>query len=244
MHTKLGLAACIWIGIYATSINDSSAARSEGKRGMNWEKKLAVLAILIIAGGLSIGILTSLSRAPHIRGWFRGIQKYMLVDAEDMPVDKNGITPLLVDKGTTLTCLRILQKHKLSIFSHSQSQFKPGSELTNQSNLILGNYYDDCWISKKIKLKMNTGTKGHLVGKITLPDSRFTPNGIAVSIDGKSVFSQKIDNPGDYLFEANCAPNRDATVEIDMEKAVVPKELGMGEDQREISAVLREFYFQ
>lgn len=242
VHTKLGMAACIWILIYAFSKDQKSKSFSPASLALN--SVIGYSSYLVIACCLLLGIYADISRAPYVREWYKNIANYMYVDASDMPVDKNGNTPLLTDKSTTIKCLRILKKYRLSVFRDSYDIVKPGPELTNKTQLILGNYYTDGWISKVIKVKMNTGMRGHLLGKIYLPDKNFAPNGITIFLNNTEIYSQRFNGTGSFFFEVDCEQDKEAIVKIVMDKAIIPKQLGINEDQRELSAILSEFYFE
>ena len=115
-----------------------------------------------------------------------------------------------------------------------------------QAQLLSGQYElsGGLYISKNVSAILNTGKKGLLKGKIIIPDEVRLPNGITVFIDEKEVYSQKYDTVGEYSFQANCEPNKNAIVKIVMDKAIIPYELGLGVDRRSLSVILSDFYFE
>jgi len=117
VHTKLGLASSLWIIAYALS--KEMRLQFSLKPVVALKAALGLASFSLIACALFIGIAVDVKCGPHVRSWYQNKADYMFVDAADMPVDKDGKTPLLVDKATTVMCLDILKKYKLSVFSDS-----------------------------------------------------------------------------------------------------------------------------
>ena len=243
VHTKLGLAASIWIYIFACSSEKPLNSTISTIDRRNYYITLAWISFIMITAGLSLGIISDLRRAPNVRNWYENIASYMSVDESEMPVDKDGNTPLLADRVTTRACLQILKKYHLSLFSHPPKYIKPSNELLYTSKLVYGNYSSDRWISKTIKANMNTGIDGMLVGKINIPNKYVLPNKISIFLDNQEVYSNKYLAVGDYSFKIHVQPGKDVVVKINMDKAIIPKKLNIGEDQRELSVILKSFVF-
>lgn len=115
-----------------------------------------------------------------------------------------------------------------------------------QAQLLSGQYElsGGLYISKNVSAILNTGKTGLLKGNLIIPDDVRLPNGITIFIDDNEVYSQKYDTVGEYSFQANCEPNKNAIIKIVMDKAIIPYELGLGVDRRSLSVILSDFYFE
>ena len=58
-----------------------------------------------------------LERAPWIKLYYEEKQPYLFVeDAKDMPVDENGLTPLIMPLDITMDCINTMREYKLSVY--------------------------------------------------------------------------------------------------------------------------------
>jgi len=154
----------------------------------------------------------------------------MLTDIDDMLIDQNGLTPLLVDKNSTKIGLDILKKYKLSVFKNiTPAMF----------NIKL---YDDNWAGPNLTAHMNTAG-GKLYVDLFLPNEHFSPNTLTIFIDGVSIGTKVMSEAGTHHLEFKTLSNKNVSIRAVFGKSFNPKRLGIGEDQRELSAIVTRFEF-
>lgn len=246
VHTKVGLVACIWILIYAlapkTEVNSMQVTQLR--------RNLGITSFTVILIGLFIGVVSDLKRAPHALQYYKNVARYMHVDEGEISINAKGDTPLFADLSSTVNGLRTLRKYKLSVFRHSlvgenPVERKPGRVLTNTSPLLRGAFSTDGWIiSREIELEMNTGGHGRFSGTLYFPSKHYVPNGIRVFVNGQLAIYKEFAVVGSHSFEGTVEANKNVKISIIMDKALVPKKLGINDDQRELSAVLSDFHFE
>jgi len=231
VHTKVGLVSAIWIILYATNITNNSFT--------NKIKLFSFILFFILFIGLMFGTYNELKRAPYVKIWYQNIQKCMFVDAKDMPINPDGMTPLMVDEKTTEFGLNVLKKYKLSVFKNILYT----AILDKNTKLLDGELYSDNWVGPNLKMYMKTGG-GKLHIDLYLPNEHFSPNSLTIFIDGVSIGTQFIKEVGTHHLEFKTLPNKNVILKAVFGRSIIPKELGIGEDQRELSAIVNRFEFE
>lgn len=110
------------------------------------------------------------------------------------------------------------------------------------NKLLEGKLYSDGWVSKDIKLKMYT-----VNGKLNIKgytDNNIIPNAIKIYINNDEIYSGKIKNKEFYLNIDTEIKNEIVDIRIVFDKAIIPKNIGINEDSREIACILKELYFK
>lgn len=105
VHAKLLPIAIVWI----------VCLDCEKGKGLHKGIRLIVCSALVV---LTIsGNIFQLQRAPWIRLYYEEKQPYLFVESEeDMPVDENGLTPLIMPLDITMDCISVMREHQLSVY--------------------------------------------------------------------------------------------------------------------------------
>jgi len=112
VHTKIGLAAIIWIcvSLYNFQVNKKTL--------VSFFVLIAAFILLLL---LSIGFYYELRRAPHVRNYMSNLSQALLADPDKLVADENGNSQLMAPIDTTKYCLNVLRRYKLSLFAHPET---------------------------------------------------------------------------------------------------------------------------
>ena len=91
---------------------------------------------------------------------------------------------------------------------------------------------------------MRTGTSGQMSGSLYFPSAAYLPNGMSLFINNEKILEQQFATVGETTINAYYEPNQDVIVEIVMDKALIPKNAGLGQDQRELSVIIGTLKFE
>lgn len=202
--------------------------------------KLSIYSVYIIL--LSILLCSSIyevQRAKYVLYWYQEKQKYMFYDSQDLPIDSQGLTPLLVDKMTTYNSMLILREYKLSIFNDKPYFYKINSFLDKKSIVLNGERFQDQWVSNSFEFLINTEDKKILHIELFIP-SEFTPNEISVYIDDEFYLKTNYTKEGSQAININLTNQGILRVKLISNVNIVPKELGLSEDERNLSYILNK----
>lgn len=230
VHTKISLVSSIWIMMFTLD------KLKYNVKSMNY---FISVIFLILLSTLSFGIKNDLKRAPYIKLWYQEFQRWMYINVDEMPINSNQETPLLASYENTKIGLDILKKYKLSVFKN----IVYATKLDKNTELFTGKLYNDNWVGANLKMYMNT-VDGKLNIDLYLPNEHYSPNSLTIFIDGVSIGTQDIKEIGMHHLEFKTLPNKNVVVRAVFGKSIVPKELGIGEDQRELSAIVNRFEFE
>ena len=211
--------------------------------GKNMAGLMAVFLVGTLVAGNVATTLDEIRKIPYRHSAYKAFETIALNYKNE---SDQSLQRLQSQGAEVRRALVTLEKRQLNLF-FAQEGALPASiptSLEKESNLILGRYYADGWISKEIAVRMNTGVNGKMTGKIFLPQEEFLPTGMTIFINNSRVFEQKIDVGGEKAFAAQYEPNQNVVVKIIMDKSLIPKEKGMGPDQRDISVILRSLAFE
>jgi hypothetical protein len=173
--------------------------------------------------------------------WRENIANYLNYDIEDIPL-VNGLTPFIVSREMTESGLKTLRDNKLLIFSNPKIEpLTFPAEIFPGDPMLIGEYYSDGWITKKIKFRINTGKNGQLFAKFFAPNYTFTPNNIFIYVDGILYKKYEISGVGFTDLSLILPKDQNSVIEIRVEKSIVPSTVGMGGDSREIAIILTSF---
>ena len=201
---------------------------------------IVVLSILIFIA-LIIGSLSAFIRAPSERAWRENIANYFIIDINEMP-QINGLTPFLVNKELTEKGLKILRENNLMVFNKTRfdsSEFP--AQISPGDLMLLGSYYADGWITKKIKFNINSGLQGKLFARFFIPNEAFYPNTISIFVDNKFYKEYEVGGSGYMDIYLEMPINKNSIIDICLKKSIIPSAVGMGEDSRDIAIMLTNF---
>ena len=255
VHTKLGLAACIWIIIYDIQKLRSAKELSALSVKEKTEKKayklkcayfvISILTFIVFTGALVFGSKCDFKRAPNIKVWFENMKPYLYVDnASDMPVDSAGNTPFADNLSHTMWSIGILKEYKLSVFAHPLVNTPQMASLPAARRLIGFYSYEGSriWMSQSSSAVMYTGDNGNMTLKGDLPDF-LLPNKITIYINDQQVYSNSLTS-NDVNVQLKTAEKSYVTVKIVMDRSVVPSQIGKGQDQRNLGLRIETLYFK
>jgi len=142
--------------------------------------------------------------------------------------------------------LAVLEKRNLNLFSRQAKnvEMRFPTKISGGATTLQGQYYSDGWISKQIRVKMRTGTSGQMSGSLYFPSAAYLPNGMSLFINNEKILEQQFATVGETTINAYYEPNQDVIVEIVMDKALIPKNAGLGQDQRELSVIIGTLKFE
>lgn len=200
VHIKISIAATIWIYGYHCD-------RSDGK----WKKEgmLAVCVLTVITG--IVGNIYTVKRAPAVHSYFAEKQKYLYIDDEkDMPVDKEGLTPLLCSLDVTMESIDIMKKYNLSVYQYWDAWEKcPTTRLPDNQIKYLSGRYDDGWCEEEMKFSLHTGE----ISKLEIHYMAQKEQNLTIMVNG--VIEENIQlKEGKGTFDIPCASNMDMVVSI------------------------------
>lgn len=110
VHTKFQMLGIIWIfGTYFSKKEKNQVIYASLSLIMN-----GTLLWLTFLGTSLI-----LTRMPHMENYYVEKQTYLFYDAEDMPVDEQGNTPLLHNLKKTNQMIQYMKKYNLSIYRYN-----------------------------------------------------------------------------------------------------------------------------
>ncbi len=156
VHTKTAVIGMIWI-----LLKDAS----DNRKNFVLVNKVAC-GIMLFAGLL--GVMFTNVRIPYVIEYLENKEPYLyVVDAEDMPVDENGMTPLDHNLDMTMECLEILRENNLSVFSDSENVDKvymsPAEMLSAGEYMCVQGAWEDGWITTSSEILVKTKEDTHLV---------------------------------------------------------------------------------
>lgn len=151
VHTKAAVIGMLWIFL------------TDAKRNKSVYSGLCMAVCAVMLCGGIFGATVTGARVPYVRIYLENKQPFLyVVDAEDMPVDENGMTPLDHNLDMTMKCLEILREHELSVFSDPENAEK--EYVAPIEMLAAGEYYcvqgvwEDGWATDLFEVAVNTGT--------------------------------------------------------------------------------------
>lgn len=144
VHIKISLAATIWI--YAYIRNNSTF----------WKIMAWAVAVFFLATGI-IGNIYTIKRAPAVHNYFAEKQKYLYVDnADEMPVDEMGLTPLVHSLDATMYSIDIMKKYNLSVYQYWNAyESCPTTQLSDNVVKYIRGRYDDGWCEKEMSFTIH-----------------------------------------------------------------------------------------
>jgi hypothetical protein len=115
VHTKFGIAACIWILIFKIKSKISLTKKQKLKFFIvnNYPN---LILIFIVTLSLIFSDLGDWRRAPYVKIWYKSKISY-IYKPNPLLIDSNGLTPLYFPLKSTLEYIDILKKHHLNVFS-------------------------------------------------------------------------------------------------------------------------------
>lgn len=238
VHIKMMAASSIWIYIYAFSLHKC-------KRWIT----IGGVMVLCLAG--ITGNAYTLKRAPFVKAWYEEKQKYLFVqDADDMPVDSAGDTPLLASMEETMDSISILKKYNLSVYRYynmyEKAQFKGTYEyfykLSDAASQI-GNtldscvkeygYYADGWVEKKSQVLIKTGEEGKVDIEVYYPQDNFDDKQVKIYINDNLNSTVEIQQ-NNQTISVDVAPNQIVCLRLETNFLID----NTGVDTRELAMII------
>lgn len=249
VHTKFGLAGCLWIFAYVLGEN-SRRAWSSGPatfRLPRFSSFVSLTAVVFLSGSLAFANYVDWQRAPLMRHWFEAKVPYAFARGP-LPLDAQGMTPFHAPPGETLEALRIFRKYRLTFFADAPrlgAQSSPDVLSAGEPgrSAILGPGWHQRenaqrWMAGQSAILFRTGPRGVIVVNGFLP-GLVAPNTLSLFVNEKEIARQEI-SEGLFTMSGNTAPETEIELVIRASRAVVPEARGLGSDQRELAAVIKE----
>lgn len=205
--------------------------------------------VLCLAG--ITGNAYTLKRAPFVKAWYEEKQKYLFVqDADDMPVDSAGDTPLLASMEEAMDSISILKKYNLSVYRYynmyEKAQFKGTYEyfykLSDAASQI-GNtldscvkeygYYADGWVEKKSQVLIKTGEEGKVDIEVYYPQDNFDDKQVKIYINDNLNSTVEIQQ-NNQTISVDVAPNQIVCLRLETNFLID----NTGVDTRELAMII------
>lgn len=162
VNTKLGIIGVIMILFYIFQGADFS--------GLN--KIITIISLVIIFIFSVYGNVLHVNRAKYVKAYYEAKQPYLFAQSlDELPVDSNGLTPLLASSEDTMKAIELMKKYRLSVYRYYDAfeeylkmfgKYEPGSTIDTIN--ILSGIYDDFWMEKVSEFELKT----QKLGEITL----------------------------------------------------------------------------
>ena len=192
VHVKYSIAGTVWI--YASTFLIHLLPENESEKEEIQPKKKSVLAnveslfILLCSVFLTVGTSASYyyegQFLPYVHSYYAEKQGYLLIrDAEEMPVDANGNTPLLLPLDKTMKMIDTLYTHKLSIYRPGYINYSTNYEQVNLWAGVLDHQAPGDparWFSTLTIIPMNSGNGGFDF-EFYMPDSMPSDDTITIT---------------------------------------------------------------
>ena len=239
VHYKMGVAGVAWILIFdlarAWHVRREAAATP---LQMLKDAALPLLALLQIMIAMTFSTAVAWKTAPFVRAYHAGIASNFCLSEWAIPVDQAGNTPFLLDLATTRNALRMMKKHHLYMRCEDSDQ-GIGSSMASAalSSGWQGEENNSRWIARRAAARLRSGPKGRVMATGFLPAS-LPANRIHLSAGGECESSAAL-TPG-ASFKLDCAVPKDGVFDLVLscDKSVVPAQLGINGDQRELCVVV------
>ncbi len=163
VHTKLGIIGTIMILCYVFQCTNVKSLNKVITIG-----SLAVIFVFALYGNI-----LHVKRAQHVRAYYEAKQPYLFAQSiEELPVDGNGLTPLLATPEDTMKAIALMKKYRLSVYKYYGAfekylkmfgKYEPGS--TRDTINVLSGIYDDFWLEKVSEFELKTKSSGEVTLK-------------------------------------------------------------------------------
>lgn len=163
VHTKLGIIGTIMILFYVFQCTNV--------KGLSKVVTIGSLAVIFVFS--LYGNILHVKRAKPVRAYYEAKQPYLFAQSiEELPVDGNGLTPLLATPEDTMNAIGLMKKYRLSVYKHYGAfekylkmfgKYEPGS--TRDTINVLSGVYDDFWLEKVSEFELKTKSKGDVTLK-------------------------------------------------------------------------------
>ena len=133
-----------------------------------------------------IGTKYAFERLPYARQYYAEKQPYLFIqEREKMPVDENGLTPLLQSLDTTMKTINILKKYNLSVYRYwSAYEASPSSVILDTVRFERG-IFEDKWIESDYSFSYFASRPKKISLSFYNPDPDTEGKTIRILVDGK-----------------------------------------------------------
>lgn len=109
VNTKLGMIGTIIILFYVF----------QNTKFKNVNKFLTSLSLIVIFMFSIYGNVLHIDRAKDVKLYYEAKQPYLFAQSvEDLPVDENGLTPLIATPEDTMRAINVMKKYRLSVYKY------------------------------------------------------------------------------------------------------------------------------
>ncbi len=109
VNTKLGIIGTIMILFYVV----------QATKFKNISKFLSGISLILIFVFSIYGNMLHINRSKYVRIYYESKQPYLFVqNINELPVDGNGLTPLIATPEDTMNAINIMRKYRLSVYKY------------------------------------------------------------------------------------------------------------------------------
>lgn len=236
VHVKFGLAGCLWT--YAYVWLHQSRPMSAIQR---W---LLLFPPVVISVSVIASNFADWKRAPHVKSYFEAMVPYAY-SSLPMPIDARGETPFRASPQETSRAIDVFRRHGLTYFS----RFTPitGGKIFSNGLASPSVFFGDGWHGAELKQRWISGRaellfRSELNSEVMISGyipGFLAPNALSVIIEGE-VKEKKLLAEGAFNVTCRIPSNAVVSLVLQLDRKVVPSEVGMGADRRELGAIINE----
>jgi len=240
VHTKFGLAGCLWIFADALGSVPRRKMVSTPSRAIHAGGAVLVLSLLISNAA-------DWRRAPHVRRYFESMVPYAY-SSQPMPLSVRGETPFHATPEETRTAMEVFRRHRLTFFADAPAGDEvetpvptvlSGGEISPNARLGPGWHTPEGpqrWVSRRAEISFVTGLQGTVIVEGFVPPF-LAPNRLIFTVNGTERRALAV-KQGPFLSEWTGEAGERVALSIECERHVVPAASGLGGDQRELAAII------
>jgi hypothetical protein len=224
LHLKLGIVGCLWLLFIFISTPELNFKR------FDWVVKSTVILLIPV---LLFANSAQWKRQPYERAYFQEIKKVTLFP-ETMDVDSDGLTPLKIGLKDSVYAIDVLKRHEIGVYRDANKARL--DFLIDGIFMRQGENFSDGWVGRNPKYLFQNGVCKSIQFELTnLPKIQL--NETTLTVNGKVVNTFVIVQTPYVLKIAD--PKSVNSVEFSFSKSLIPAENGLGEDLRDLAAIVQ-----
>lgn len=227
--------------VWLVSVGSSSARAGSAGRAEAWLRPVSLGLVVVVAATSVFASTMQYRRQPAERAYFQRIQDALL-HPERLTAGENGLTPLVIPLEASRRAIEVLRKHHLNVYRNPDAVAASlGESGTYASSVELIGMLDGAWAGDHVVVVINDPTCQTLTLDVTpfpalnrVPATASSTSEVAVdtTFGGDTVVDLAEESIHLHLHPHGQTP----TVLLRFDRTWVPRDLGLGADERALSA--------